>query len=180
MRTNQGMEHINALHPRIINGGIIMIQRCSKCGREIDETVEYVRIVGHGLDCETVMCEECFDRDLDSGKLVSCEACDKWFAPDVLRDEALDETHSFTACPCCAKDIVSGQTREEMTQDVGQFRYAVIVTFVNGYDRGYIVHARGRSEALRKTLSALDKRGDGHAAASVVISEVLLEVDELL
>ena len=174
------MEHINALHPRIINGGIIMIQRCSKCGREIDETVEYVRIVGHGLDCETVMCEECFDRDLDSGKLVSCEACDKWFAPDVLRDEALDETHSFTACPCCAKDIVSGQTREEMTQDVGQFRYAVIVTFVNGYDRGYIVHARGRSEALRKTLSALDKRGDGHAAASVVISEVLLEVDELL
>ena len=156
------------------------MQKCSKCGREMDETLEYVRNVNHGLDCETIMCEDCFDSEQDRGNLVSCEACGEWFTTGALHDVEMDETHTFTACPCCSKDVVSGQTRDEMTRDTMQFRYAVIVTFVNGRDRGYIVQARGRSAAMRKTLSALDKRGDGHAVASVAISEVLLEADVLL
>ena len=156
-----------------------MTRKCSKCGRRIDESVEYARIVNRGLEKEKVMCEDCFDGEQDCGRLVSCEACGEWFTPEVLHDEALDETHTFTPCPCCGKDIVSGLTREEMAEDAKPLRYAVIVTFVNGYDRGYLIHAHDRLTALRKMLDALAKQGMGHSVASIAVSEVLLDEDEI-
>ena len=152
-----------------------MTKKCSKCGRWIDESVEYARIVNRGLEKEKIMCEDCFDGEQDCGRLVSCEACGEWFVPDALHDEALDEAHTFTPCPCCGKDIVSGLTREEMAEDAKPLRYAVIVTFVNGYGRGYLIHAHDRLTALRKTLDALANRGAGCSVASIAVSEVLLD-----
>ena len=64
------------------------------------------------------------------------------------------------------------------------FRYAVVVSFVEGRDRGFIVHANNRGEAVEKVLNILRQTSPASSAsgfwiASFTISEVLLEEDEI-
>lgn len=58
-------------------------------------------------------------------------------------------------------------------------RYAVVVSFVEGRDRGFIVHADNRGEAVEKVLNVLRQTSSGFWIASFTISEVLLEEDEI-
>lgn len=145
---------------------------CKTCGCEIfDEDSAFV--VNAGLPTEYVQCELCHDSDCDNGRVTMCESCGEYFSTDVLKDEEFFG-QSFTECPACHKDIVEGMTREEFQQEYAPERYAVVVRFFCGEQRGYIVRAQDRQEAMKKLVEKVDMA----AVAEITIAEILLERDE--
>jgi len=148
-----------------------MIKICKTCGKAIDEIKEVATIVNEGLDSEFAICEDCALNDND--KYHICDACGSWFTGDVIHDEVLSKRITFTPCPSCGKDIVDCMTREEMLREAEPYRFAVIVTYTNGYNRGYMVEADDRVEVMKKLLANIDNVG----ISNIAISEILVEGD---
>lgn len=160
-----------------------MCKKCSRCGEPFEDELD-IRVInvcasnGEKAFTENV-CTSCLETLETSGKVIRCEACGELWNADALHDEKLDDEHTFTPCPACGKDVVDGLTREEMLEDIAPLRYAVIVRYVNGNDRGFLAHAKDRGVALEKVLAELSTRGDRFGIASITVSEILLEGDEI-
>lgn len=148
-----------------------MSKICKTCGRVINEDEEVVRVINSGLDSEFVICDDCALNDHE--KYHICDACGEWFTGDVIHDEVLSKRITFTPCPSCGKDIVDCMTREEMLKEAEPYRFAVIVTYANGYNRGYMVEADERKEVMQKLLAHIDPAG----ISNIAISEILVEGD---
>ncbi len=145
---------------------------CKTCGCEIPDE-DSVFVVNAGLPTEYVQCEPCHDDDCDNGRIIMCEACGEYFSADVLKDEEICG-QSFTACPDCGKDVVEGMTRDEFLEEYAPLRFSIVVRFCNGDQRGYIVRARYRKDAMKKLWDKIDMTG----VAEITIAEVLLDEDE--
>ena len=148
-----------------------MSKICKTCGHVIDEKREVATIVNEGMDSEFALCESCALND--NGKYHICDACGSWFTNDVIHDEVLSKRVTFTPCPSCGKDIVDCLTREEMLREAEPYRFAVIVTYANGYNRGYMVEADDRKDVMQKLLANIDTAG----ISNIAMSEILVEGD---
>lgn len=144
---------------------------CKTCGHVIDANMEVVHVINSGLDSEFVICEDCAVNNHE--KYHICDACGEWFTPDVIHDEVLSSRITFTPCPACGKDIVDCLTREEMIREAEPYRFSVIVTYANGYHRGYMVEVDDRKEVLSKLLDHIDNAG----ISNIAVSEILVEED---
>ena len=148
-----------------------MSKICKTCGHIINENEEFVRTINPGLDSEFAICEDCALNGYE--KYHICDACGEWFTGDVIHDEVLSKRIVFTPCPSCGKDIVDCMTREEMLREAEPYRFAVIVTYANGNNRGYMVEADDRKDVMQKLLGHIDTVG----ISNIAISEILIEED---
>lgn len=156
---------------------------CKSCGRPIgdDENGELVYVVNPGIsDKEYVECESCHDEAVDHNEIIQCEACGEWFSKDVLySDEKEIGGDTFCACPSCGCDIVDGMTREERRQEEDDAyipQYSIVVQFTNGGNRGFLISAEDKRQALEKLM---DKLGEGNVACmdSIHIGFVYMDDD---
>ena len=51
------------------------------------------------------------------------------------------------------------------------YRFAVVVTYSNGYNRGYMVEADDRKDVLHKLIWQIDTAGVSNIAVSEILSE---------
>ena len=153
---------------------------CKTCGRIINEDEELAYTVNHGLEDEYVQCELCHDADWEESKIVICEACGEWFTPDKLHDEKLSETHSFTPCPICGKDIVDGCSREDVLEELPEEmhleRFSVIIHWANGGSRGYVIAAKDANEMMKKLMERVDLK----LLQSISYSPILIDEDVMI
>lgn len=146
---------------------------CKTCGHIINEDEENFIVVNSGLDSEFVICDSCACKD--HAKYHVCEACGRWFTGDVIHDEVLSKRVTFTPCPSCGKDIVDCMSREEMMEEAAPYRFSVIVSYTNGYNRGYMIEAEDRKEVLEKLIDHISPLG----VVNITISEILSDDDIL-
>lgn len=157
-----------------------MCKKCSRCGEPFADELDihFINIgASNGEKVSTdQICVSCLEGMETRGHAIRCEACGEVWNSNALHDEKLDDEHTFTACPSCGKDMVEGITREEMLDDIAPSRFAVIVYFTDGGDRGFLAHAKNRGDAIRKVMEAMP---EGYTVASVSVSEIFLKGDEI-
>ena len=95
---------------------------CNEWGKQFEDEMD-IRIV-YGKTIHRLLCEFCVGSLEGSGNIIRCENCGDLFNADMLHDERLDDTHTFTACPHCGHDVVDGTTREEALAEVEAKTYA--------------------------------------------------------
>ena len=148
------------------------------CGHVIDDEIEIAYEVNHGLDTAYYECESCHEESWECGRIISCEACGEWFDSDVIHSEALDDTHSFAACPACGCDICEGVTRDEMMDEVVfVHKYSAVVSFFNGYHRGYMIEAEDMDAMMDKLISHIKSTPGMAGVQNINVAEILLDED---
>lgn len=160
-----------------------MCKKCSRCGEPFEDELD-IRVINIGASngekvCTELICVSCLEGMEARGHAIRCEACGEIWNTNALQDEKLDDEHTFTACPSCGADVVKGLTREQILDDIAPLRYAAIVGFADGRDRGFLVHAKDRCDAIKKVLDAMTERGGSCGIASVSVSEILVVGDEI-
>lgn len=147
------------------------MQKCGICGGMFDDIYEG-SIVNEGMENEFRICGPCLETECNAGRIISCEACGRYFSASALHDEEI-EGQSFTACPFCGKDVVEELTREEFAKEHEPDRYAVVVQSLNN-SRGYVVTVRSGESFIKKLAEKVNLQG----VISITYSQILLEEDE--
>ena len=75
-------------------------------------------------------------------------------------------------CKTCGR-VINEDEEEEMLKEDDPYRFAVIVKYANGYNRGYMVEADERKEVMQKLLAHIYPSG----ISNIAISEILVEGD---
>ena len=149
---------------------------CKTCGHVIDENREVATIVNEGMDSEFALCESCVLNDND--KYHICDACGSWFTEDVIHDEVLSKRVTFTPCPSCGYDICEGVTRDEMMDEVVFIhKYSAVVSFCNGYHRGYMIAAEDMDAMMDKLIAHIKSTLGMAGIQNINVAEILLDED---
>ena len=102
--------------------------KCKECGEIIEDEfdIRYInRYINPGMMQKSKrVCACCVESLESNGKVIRCESCGALWSADVLHDEKLDDTHTFTPCPQCHCDVVDGTTREEALAEAEAKTYA--------------------------------------------------------
>jgi len=146
---------------------------CTECERTLDED-EPVCVIDIRMESERVVCETCCSALWKNGRIVQCESCGSYYTTKSLPNKKI-KGGIFTECPCCHRDIVNGMTQEEFEKEYAPMRFTAVVRFLCGEQRGYIVWAKDRKEAMKKLI----KKSDVTAVHEITIAEVLLDEDEI-
>lgn len=98
--------------------------KCKECGEIIEDEFD-IRYINPGMMQKSKrVCACCVESLESNGKVIRCESCGALWSADVLHDEKLDDTHTFTPCPQCHCDVVDGTTRAEALAEVEAKTYA--------------------------------------------------------
>lgn len=98
--------------------------KCENCGEIIEDDLD-IRYINPGM-CQRTrrVCAYCLASLETTGQVVRCDACGEAWSADVLHDERLSDTITFTRCPSCHRDVVDGTTRAEALANAGANTFA--------------------------------------------------------